>query len=83
MHSGRHEVDIRILGGLPVTVSAYVESADPSVGIFEPYVGSYDITYIGNRACKNPPDWLYKRIAKTDLAHENILDAITDELRRQ
>lgn len=57
------EMEIRVLGGLPLTVAVEIEPKDPSVGIFADSV-NVDILYIGSRKVRigERSNWLRKRI---------------------
>lgn len=57
-----HTADIKVLGGLPITVKAWIAPAEPDVGIAEPYVEDVVITHVAGRACKKTPHWLQHRI---------------------
>lgn len=73
-----HDADIRILGGLPVTVSYSVQPADPDVGIFSAYAEDYYVTHVGTRPYKG--SWLEKRIAATPGEETRIYEAINDAI---
>jgi hypothetical protein len=73
-----YQVDITVLGGLPVTVTYRVERPDPDVGIFESYLEEWWITHIHGRRCKKPPEWLYERIRKSKGGDDLVVEAIWD-----
>ena len=50
--------DIKILGGLPVTVE-FEHFTDTGIE-------DWWITHINSKKCKKPPQWLYNRIDKTE-----------------
>lgn len=73
-----YEADIRILGGLPVTVAYSVQDAEPDVGIMSAYVDDWYIVAVNGKTPKSKKArefaWLYARLSKKDEA------AILDEL---
>lgn len=71
------EIDLRILGGLPVTVEFTVAPAEPDVGIFSAYVDDWWITAINGRPVKNCA-WLDRRIDATKGEEERIREALND-----
>lgn len=71
------DVDITVLGGLPVTVRAYIEPADREVGIFRPYIGDVEITHIAGKE-KNT-DWLLKRIIAVKGEFSRMLESVQTE----
>jgi hypothetical protein len=73
-------MDIRILGGLPVTVEYSICPADKSVGIEYGYVDEWYITHINDRKCKKQPQWLYNRIDKCKGEEERILNEIVENM---
>jgi hypothetical protein len=73
-----YDADIRILGGLPITVEYTVAPADRDVGIMSDYVEEWCITHINDRKCKTEPLWLTKRIAACKGEEERILTAINE-----
>lgn len=74
------EVDITVLGGLPVTVEYEVEGADPDVGIPSKYVGNYSITAIAGRTTRREPHWLHNRIHSTAGEHSRILETLQSHM---
>ena len=67
-----HSTDIKILGGLPVTVEFEYYSYDNETGSG----GTEDwwITHINSKKCKKPPQWLYNRIDKTEGEEDRIIE---------
>lgn len=68
-------VDIKILGGLPVTVNMetdYDENGE--------YVDCWKITHIVGKICKKPPKWLYNAIAKK-CEVDSIIDKLDKHLK--
>lgn len=71
------DIDLRILGGLPITVAYTVAPAEPDVGIFSEGVDDWWITHVGGRKVKGFPDWLLRRIRKAGIDMPEIIhDAI-------
>lgn len=68
------EVDVTVLGGLPITVEGVIYGAEPDVGIGSDYVGDWGIVAIAGKA-KNA-NWLLKRLTKSDEA--SIVEAIME-----
>lgn len=56
------EIDIKVLGGLPVTVSYTIDGPDYDVGYMSAGLGEWEITHINGKRCKKPPQWLYNRL---------------------
>lgn len=69
------DIDLRVLGGLPITVAYTVGRAEPDVGIMSRYVDDWWITHIGRRKVKNSPEWLLLRLRK---AKVDIVDVISE-----
>lgn len=70
------QVDITVLGGLPITVQFEIESADPEVGIMSAGVGDWDITHINGKPCKKSPEWLYRRIDAVKGEHNRLFEQL-------
>lgn len=74
------EADIRILGGLPVTIEYSVQGAEPDVGIMSAYVDEWYVVAVNGRAPKKPKptsfDWVHARID----AKKGEADRIVEEL---
>lgn len=75
-----YEADIRILGGLPVTVAYSVQPAEPDVGIFSDYVDDWYIVAVNGRTPKTKKGrefaWIYARLSKKD--EEAIVEELND-----
>lgn len=71
------ETDIRILGGLPVTIEYTVQGAEPDVGIMSGYVDDWYIVAINGRAVKKC-DWLERRIDATKGERERIVEELNE-----
>lgn len=69
------DIDLRVLGGLPITVAYTVGRAEPDVGIMSDYVDDWWITHVGGRKVKGFPDWLLRRLRK---AKVDIVAVISD-----
>ncbi len=63
------DIDLTVLGGLPITVAYKISRAEPDVGIMSDGVDDWWITHIAGRACKKHPEWLTRRLnaAKVDI----------------
>lgn len=72
-----YETDIRILGGLPVTIEYDVQPAEPDVGIFSAYVDDWSIVAINGRSVKKC-NWLNKRIDETPGEHDRIMEELNE-----
>jgi hypothetical protein len=72
-----YETDIRILGGLPVTIEYDVQPAEPDVGIMGAYVDDWSIVAINGRPVKKC-DWLHRRIDATDGETDRIMEALNE-----
>ena len=72
--------DITILGGLSVRVKAWVQPAEPDVGIFSAYVEDFQITDVYGPRGRKPYSgkWLDKRIDALKGEHERICIAIAE-----
>jgi hypothetical protein len=70
-----HDIDMTVLGGLPVTIEFTMAGADPSVGIMSSYCEEWVITHINGRKCKKEPNWLYERIAARKGEEDRIIEA--------
>lgn len=69
------QTDVRILGGLPVTIEFTMQGAEPDVGIMSDYVEEWFVSHINSKTCKKSPDWLYNRIQSRKGEEERILEA--------
>lgn len=58
------QIDIRVLGGLEITVEFSIGRAEHDVGIMSDYVDEWYIVAIAGRTLRKGEkcDWLYKRI---------------------
>ncbi len=65
--------EMKILGGLPVTIEFTICPAEPDVGIFSEYVDEWEVVEINSKPCKKAPGWLYSRIDKTEGEEVSIL----------
>ena len=69
------QTDVRILGGLPVTIEFTMQVAEPDVGIMSDYVEEWFVSHINGKACKKSSDWLYNRIQARKGEEDRILEA--------
>lgn len=69
------KLDIRILGGLLVTIEFDVCAADESVGIMSPGAENWHVVAINDRICKTHPEWLYACIEKRKGEADRIQEA--------
>jgi hypothetical protein len=69
------QTDVRILGGLPVTIEFTMQGAEPDVGIMSDYVEEWFVSHINGKVCKKSPDWLYNRIQARKGEEDLILNA--------
>jgi hypothetical protein len=58
------QTDIRILGGLPVTIEFTSNCVE-----------EWFVSHINGKACKKSPDWLYNRIKARKGEEDRILEA--------
>lgn len=76
------EAEIRILGGLPVTIEYDVQGAEPDVGIMSAYVDDWYIVAVNGRYPKSKKakgfDWLYARIKATEGEERRIIDELNE-----
>lgn len=72
-----YETDLRILGGLPVTIGYTVQPAEPDVGISDAYVDDWYIVAVNNRPYKG--EWLYNRIGAKKGERDRILEALNED----
>lgn len=75
-----YEHEMRILGGLPVTVEFTIDGAEPDVGIMSDGVGEWWIVAVNGRYAKKgakaPFQWVEDRIAKTKGEEQRIIDEL-------
>jgi len=69
------EIEISVLGGLPVTVEFEMAGADPDVGIMSSYCDGWHVTHIAGRKVKKAPQWLYNRIEQRKGEEDRIIQA--------
>lgn len=69
-------VDVKVLGGLEITVEFTMARAEPDVGIMSDYVDEWYITHIAQRPLRKNEkcQWLYDRIERAK-EEEKILEA--------
>lgn len=62
------QTEIRVLGGLPITVEFSPCRAEPDVGLMSDYFEDWSIVEIAGRPLhkKESADWIYKRLSKRD-----------------
>lgn len=72
------ELDITVLGGLPVTIEFGMQPAELDVGIMNSYCDEWYVVAIAGRKCKKPPQWLYNRIDAKKGEEERITLACED-----
>lgn len=73
-------LELKILGGLPVTIEFDIEPADPSVGLMSACVADWHISEINSKPCKKPPQFLYYRIDAKAGEEERIIDEINKHI---
>lgn len=77
------EVEVRILGGLPVTIEYNVAGAEPDVGIMSAYVDDWYIVAVNGKyakkGAKNPFAWVEKRIAETKGEEARIREELNED----
>ena len=78
------QIDIRVLGGLEITVEFSIGRAEHDVGIMSDYVDEWYIVAIAGRALRRGEkcDWLYRRIEKAkeeDKIVEKCLEYAADD----
>ena len=74
-----HYIDLRILGGLPVTFGCTVQPSDPEVGVNTPYIDDFYITAVNGKVVEKA-DWLEKRIDSRKGERDRIEQALWDEI---
>ena len=77
-----YEHEMRILGGLPVTVEFSIAGADRSVGIMSDYVEEWYIVAVNGKyakkGAKNPFGWVDARIEKTKGEYDRISQELNE-----
>jgi len=74
-----HEVEITVLGGLPITVE--FETEQTSFALNDSWVteiSEWEIVAVAGRYVKKAPEWIYKRLTGKD--EESILEACYDAI---
>lgn len=71
------QTEIRVLGGLLITVEFSMGNAEPDVGIMSDYIDEWYITEIAGRPLRKGEkcDWLYKRIEARKGEEDRITEA--------
>lgn len=74
------QAEVKVLGGLSITVEFTACRAEPDVGLMSDYFEDWSIVEIAGRPLrkKESADWLYKRLTKRD--EEAINDACSDAM---
>jgi len=69
------EAQVKVLGGLPVTVAFTIAPADPDVGYFQDGVEDWEIIEIAGRPLrkKESANWIYNRLTAND--EQRIIEA--------
>lgn len=73
-----YELETTVFGGLPITVEYSVAGAEPDVGIMSGYVDDWEIIAVGNRLCKKPPQWLYRKLDANPKEREKLVDELNE-----
>ena len=60
-------VKVSVKGGLPLTIEAWIEPADPSVGLAES-IDEWNITAIGQHVIGDGAPWLVRLLSLSDTA---------------
>ena len=62
------QTNVKVLGGLEITVEFTACGAEPDVGIMSDYFEDWSICEIAGRPLrkKESADWIYKRLSKRD-----------------
>lgn len=74
----QHDIDLLVLGGLPITVAYKISRAEPDVGIMSDYVDDWWITHVGGRPVKNSPEWLLRRLRKAKVDMVAVISDTAD-----
>lgn len=78
------QTNVKVLGGLEITVEFTALQAEPDVGIMSDYFEDWSICEIAGRPLrkKESADWIYKRLSKRDeTAIEEAIYAAMDDAR--
>ena len=76
------QTNVKVLGGLEITVEFTACSAEPDVGIMSDYFEDWSIVEIAGRPLrkKESADWIYKRLSKRDSSRiEEAICAAMDD----
>ena len=76
------QTNVKVLGGLEITVEFTAYGAEPDVGIMSDYFEDWSICEIAGRPLrkKESADWIYKRLSKRDeSAIEEAIYAAMDD----
>ena len=76
------QTNVKVLGGLEITVEFTAYSPEPDVGIMSDYFEDWSICEIAGRPLrkKESADWIYKRLSKRDeSAIEEAIYAAMDD----
>lgn len=77
----RHEQDVTILGGLPVTVSYVIQRAEPDVGIMSDYPEDFGIERVnGKKIGDSFAKVLWKRLNDTKGEYERLCETLMENL---
>lgn len=74
------QTDMKVLGGLPVTIEFDVCGADPEVGIMSAYAEDWRIVAVNGRFPTGGVEWLYKRIDATKGEDDRIMQACNEAI---
>ncbi len=78
------QTNVKVLGGLEITVEFTACRAEPDVGIMSDYFEDWSICEIAGRPLrkKESADWIYKRLSKRDeTAIEEAICAAMDDAK--
>ena len=78
------QTNVKVLGGLEITVEFTACSAEPDVGIMSDYFEDWSICEIAGRPLrkKESAEWIYKRLSKRDeTAIEEAICAAMDDAK--
>lgn len=77
----RHEQDVTILGGLPVTVSFVIQRAEPDVGIMSDYPEDVYVERVkGKKISRNFSKTLAERIDDTKGEYDRLCETLMENL---
>ena len=73
------QVELKVLGGLPVTIDFYVRPADPSTGNYSRSIEDWEIIEIARRPVKyKDTKWLLRRLeiaGECDIIADHCLES--------